>query len=239
MEQKGPSDGTSNVLRCRQELDATTKKINKLAESKSKHQRHVNSSSSSKNRSNLSHPTIPPPPPPEKHLKSINYTLRQDNIGEMSPRAPPIQQEVSAMSNNMAFIKIGQKESQKDIKSISLPIQPHQRHLSNSQYVITSSSSSNVKAPSFGFEGISKADYKHSISKSSSLKDDEGRLANNESSEMLLSGSVCIFLYKIVSEICKKYDVICRKKIINVLLCSMHIHEMSVSYQFVTCHRFF
>ena len=196
MEQKGPSDVTSNALRCRQELEATTKKINKVVESKSKNQRHVSSSSSSKNRSNLSHPTIPPPPPPEKHLKSINYTLRQDNIGEMSPREPPLlQQEFSATSNNMAFIKIGQKESQKDIKSISLPIQPHQRHLSNSQYVITSSSSSsNVKSPSFGFEGISKADYKHSISKKSlSLEDDEGRLGNKESSDMLLSGSVCIF----------------------------------------------
>ena len=203
MEQKGRSDVSSSVLRCRQELDATSKKINKVSENKSKNQRHVNSSSTSKNRGNLSHPTIPPPPPPEKHLKSINYALRQNNIGEMSPRELPAQQEVPATSNNMAFIKIGQKESQKDIKSISLPIQPHQRHLSNSQYVITSSSSSNVKSPSFGFEGISKEDYKHSISKTSSMKDDEERLANNESSDMLLSGSVYIIIYKIFSRICK------------------------------------
>ena len=196
MEQKGPSDVSSNVLRCRQELDATSKKINKVTESKLKNQRHVNSGSTSKNRGNLSHPTIPPPPPPEKHLKSINYTLRQNNIGEMSPRESPAQQEVSATSNNMAFIKIGQKESQKDIKSISLPIQPHQRHLSNSQYVITSTSdSSNVNSSSFGYEkGIRKEDYKteKSILKVNSFKNDldERKTANSEASDILLSGLV-------------------------------------------------
>ena len=178
MEQKTTSDGTTNVLRCRQELEATSKKINKTPDNKS--QRHVNINSNLKNRSNFCHPSIPPPPPPEKHLKSINYVLRQDIIGEMSPH----DQQVSSLSNK-AFIKIGQ-ESQKSIKGNSLPIQPHQRHLSNSQYVIASSS--NVKSPSFAFERISKEDYKQAISKTS--LEDDASLPNSKSSHTFLSGSV-------------------------------------------------
>lgn len=184
MEQKSTRDGITNVLLCRQELEATCKKINKTPEGNNKSQRHVNISSNLKNRSNLSHPSIPPPPPPEKHLKSINSMLRQDIIGEMSPH----EQQVSTL-NNMAFSKIGQ-ESQNSIKGNSLPIQPHQRHLSNSQYVIASSS--NVKSPSFAFERISKEDHKPAISKAS--LEDDARLLNRESSDMFLSGSVDSFL---------------------------------------------
>ena len=200
MEQTKASDGTLKGFRCRQELEATSKIINNVSENTSKSQRRVNYNSVSKNRSNISHPLVPPPPPPTEKanlLKSINYTLRQDNIGEMSPCEPSLETSKKT-SNNTAFIKIGQECSQKDIKSVSLPIQPHQRHLSNSQYVISSSSTSSsiVKSPpSFGFEGISKDDYKHAIS-TTSFKDDKGRLLNNEllSSDVLLSGSVYIHI---------------------------------------------
>ena len=192
---------TTNALLCRQQLDVTTKKINKESEHKSKTKRHQHGSSShnSKSRGNLNHPKIPPPPPPDKVHKSINYALTQDNIEEMTPLREPNREEISTTlgeRDNTAFIKHGQKESEKDMKSISLPVHPHQRHLSNSQYVITSTSdSSNVNSSSFGYEkGIRKEDYKteKSILKVNSFKNDldERKTANSEASDILLSGFV-------------------------------------------------
>ena len=192
------SGASTNALLCRQELDATTKKFNKESEHKSKTKRHHqgNSSHHSKPRGNLNHPKIPPPPPPDKVHKSINYALRQDNIEEMTPLREPQREEISTTAvgeiDNMAFIKHGQKELEKDIKNVSMPVHPHQRHLSNSQYVITSTSaSSNVNSSSFGYEGIRKEDYSgKSILKTSSYKDglDERRAGNMEKSDILLSG---------------------------------------------------
>ena len=186
MEQEKLSDAAASNgnLLCRQELDATCKKLNTQSnKNKSKPQ----------NRSNLSHPKIPPPPPPGKHLaSSINYVLTQNDIGGISPHNLTSQVSTTATLNNKAFIEIGQQESQKDFESISLPIEPHQRqHLGNSQYVIntTSSSSSSltVKSPSFGFDGISQGDYENSISKTS-FKDDQRRLVNNTQSSFSFSG---------------------------------------------------
>ena len=197
MEQEKLSDaaGSNGNLLCRQELDATCKKLNTQSnKNKSKPpNRYSNTSANSKSRSNLSHPKIPPPPPPGKHLaSSINYVLRQNNIGGISPHNLTSQVSTTATLNNKAFIEIGQQESQKDFESISLPIEPHQRqHLGNSQYVIntTSSSSSSltVKSPSFGFDGISQGDYENSISKTS-FKDDQRRLVNNTPSSFPFSG---------------------------------------------------
>lgn len=185
---------TTNSLLCRQQLDATTKKISNECEHKSRTRRHHPGSSShhSKSRGNLNHPKIPPPPPPDKANKSINYALRQNNIEETAPFG---EEEISTAVGeieNLAFIKHGQKESEEEMKSISLPVHPYQRHLSNSQYVITSmSASSNVKSSSFGYdEGIKKEDFKEkSILKTASYKDnlDERKMANTETSDILSS----------------------------------------------------
>ena len=190
---------TTNSLLCRQQLDATTKKINNECEHKSKTRRHHQGSSShhSKSRGNLNHPKIPPPPPPDKANKSINYALRQNNIEQTAPFG---EEEISTTVgeiDNLAFIKHGQKESEEDMKSISLPVHPHQRHLSNSQYVITSmSASSNVKSSSFGYdEEIKKEDFKEkSILKTASYKDnlDERKMANSETSDILSSELVIL-----------------------------------------------
>ena len=190
---------TTNSLLCRQQLDATTKKISNECEHKSKTRRHLQGSSShhSKSRGNLNHPKIPPPPPPDKANKSINYALRQNNIGQTAPFG---EEEISTTVgeiDNLAFIKHGQKESEEDMKGISLPVHPHQRHLSNSQYVITSmSASSNVKSSSFGYdEEIKKEDFKEkSILKTASYKDnlDERKMANSETSDILSSELVLL-----------------------------------------------
>ena len=178
--------------RIRQSFSMNTKTQSNKNKSKPPN-RYSNTCANSKNRSNLSHPKIPPPPPPGKHLaSSINYVLRQNNIGGISPHNLTSQVSTTATLNNKAFIEIGQQESQKDFESISLPIEPHQRqHLGNSQYVIntTSSSSSSltVKSPSFGFDGISQGDYENSISKTS-FKDDQRRLVNNTPSSFSFSG---------------------------------------------------
>ena len=175
----GTSDGNINVLLCRQELEATSKKIKKTPECNNKGKHQINSSSNAKIRCNLSHPSIPPPPPPKKHLKFVNYALRKDNIGERISN-----EHLISTLNNMAFNEIGQENPR---KNISLPIEPHQRHVSNSQCVIASSS--NVKSPSAGFERNSKEDYKQAISNKTLLKD-EGSLLHSKSSDVLLSGSV-------------------------------------------------
>ena len=192
---------TTNALLCRQQLDATTKEINKESEHKSKTKRHQKESRShhSKSRGNLNHPKIPPPPPPDKTNKSINYALRQNNIEKITPLSESHHEEISTTVgeiDNLAFIKHGQKESEEHMKSISLPVHPHQRHLSNSQYVITSTSaSSNVNSSSFGYEGIRKEDYtEKSILKKDSYKDDldERAMANTETSDILLKGLVLL-----------------------------------------------
>ena len=192
---------TTNSLLCRQQLDATTKKISNECEHKSKSRRHHQGSSShhSKSRGNLNHPKIPPPPPPDKANKSINYALRQNNIEETAPFSESHHEEISTTVgeiDNLAFIKHGQKESEEDMKGISLPVHPHQRHLSNSQYVITSmSASSNVKSSSFDYEGIKKEDFKEmSILKTASYKDnlDERKMANTETSDILSSELVLL-----------------------------------------------
>ena len=77
-----------NALLCRQQLEATAKKISKTSEGGKGIQRQTISNSSLKHRSNLSHPSRPPPPPPQRTSKTINYVLTKEGVGgEMGPKS--------------------------------------------------------------------------------------------------------------------------------------------------------
>ena len=188
MEQK---DGL-NVLRCRQELEATTKQISKTPEGNNKMQHQTILNSALKHRSNLSHPSRPPPPPPERNSKNVNknvnYALTKEYIGEKMSH----KDKLRASSDNKAFIKSGQDSQSSVKKNASSNLEGHHGYLNNSRSVIAATS--NMSSSSFGFDkGITKEGVKQPKPKASSVLDDTN-LLNDASVDMFSSGSVDNFL---------------------------------------------
>ena len=182
-----------NVLRCRQELEATTKQISKTPEGSYKMQHQTILNSALKHRSNLSHPSRPPPPPPparnSKNVnKNVNYALTKEYIGEKVSHKDKLQ----CSSENKAFIKSGQDSQSSVKKNASSNLEGHHGYLNNSRSVIAATS--NIGSSSFGFDkGITKEGVKKPKPKTTSLLDDTN-LLNDASVDMLSSGSVDNFL---------------------------------------------